>query len=169
MLTLRYANYGAAAQYALKNLKYKYEGDSGFDLSACEDGIITYGEITVVNTDVCFSIPKYRLFLTEIGGVPLAEVGLEIQIRGRSGLARKEGLMVINAPGTIDRDYTGEVSIIMTRIIPGIFKYEAGDRIAQAVLCPVFLGEFVRLERIETIKADEGTRGIAGYGSTGVK
>ena len=90
--------------------------------------------------------------------------GYEVQVRPRSGLAAKKGVTVLNAPGTIDADYRGEVQVILVNLSSEPFTVEAGERIAQLVLA--------RHEKIsweETGSLSESGRGEGGFGSTGVK
>lgn len=84
--------------------------------------------------------------------------GYEIQIRPRSGLAAKHGITVLNAPGTIDADYQGEICVILINHGASPFHIKHGDRIAQAVLA--------RVERIEGCDVSENERGTGGFGST---
>jgi dUTP pyrophosphatase len=88
--------------------------------------------------------------------------GLELQVRPRSGLAAKAGVTVLNAPGTIDSDYRGEVQVILANHGDVPFVVRRGDRIAQAVLCPV-----LRAEPVEVDSLDDTDRGAGGFGSTG--
>lgn len=123
---------------------------SGLDLYAVEDTVIEMGEIKLVKTGVAFGIPE----------------GYEVQVRPRSGLSAKTGLRVVNSPGTVDQDYTGECCVIM-QLVPdgkGTISYaiKRGDRIAQAILCPVTIPE---LEEVSELGQTE--RGAGGFGSTG--
>jgi len=88
--------------------------------------------------------------------------GYELQIRPRSGLARDKGLIVVNSPGTIDSDYRGEV-IVLLRALGAPACISSGDRIAQAVICPVPAVEF---EEVDELSDTE--RGEKGFGSTGI-
>jgi len=88
--------------------------------------------------------------------------GYELQIRPRSGLALKHGIMVANSPGTIDEDYRGELQVILLNAGTEPFVIERGMRIAQAVLAPVVRAEWVEVEAL-----DATMRGTAGFGSTG--
>ena len=90
--------------------------------------------------------------------------GFEIQVRPRSGLAAKNGVTVLNTPGTIDSDYRGEVKVILINLGDADFTVNNGDRIAQLIVAPVTQGIFVK-----TDKLDETERGAGGFGSTGVK
>lgn len=91
-------------------------------------------------------------------------VGIEAQVRPRSGLAAKNGVTVLNAPGTIDADYRGEIGVILINLSQEPFTIESGDRIAQLV--------FAKYERVlftETENLSETERGSGGFGSTGIK
>lgn len=128
-----------------------HEGDSGFDIRAdLEKGLI---------------IPKHEIHLIPTGLYFEVANGLEIQIRSRSGLAGKNGVMVLNSPGTIDSQYRGEIKIILANFGSSDFVVNPGDRIAQAVVCPVY-GEgnlnFVKVEKLSETK-----RNTDGFGSTG--
>ena len=88
--------------------------------------------------------------------------GYEIQVRPRSGLARKHGLTVLNTPGTIDSDFRGELGIILINLSRETYVIQPEERIAQLVLSPVVQAEF---EEVETL--DETERGEGGFGHTG--
>ena len=90
-------------------------------------------------------------------------VGFEAQVRPRSGLAVKNGLTVLNAPGTIDSDYRGEVKVPLINLGADPFVIERGMRIAQMVIAPVVQGDFAEVDEL-----DETVRGAGGFGSTGV-
>ena len=90
--------------------------------------------------------------------------GLEAQIRPRSGLAAKHGITVLNAPGTIDADYRGEIGVILVNLSNEPFIVNPGERIAQMVVARY---ESVEFERVEVLDATE--RGAGGFGSTGCK
>ena len=91
-------------------------------------------------------------------------VGYEAQVRPRSGLAAKKGITVLNAPGTIDADYRGEIGVILINLSSETFVVEDGERIAQLVLA-----KHERAEWIEVEALSETARGDGGFGSTGVK
>lgn len=122
-------------------------GDSGVDLRAAgvEVVIPPLGR-ALIPTGLAFEIP----------------IGYEIQVRPRSGLAAKSGLTVLNAPGTIDAGYRGEVRIILFNASDRPVTVAPGDRIAQAVLAKV-----ERIEWEETEELEESSRGAGGFGSTG--
>ena len=127
---------------------YQSEGAAGADLRAhlAEDLVIAAGARAVVPTGLRLEIPG----------------GFEGQVRPRSGLAVKFGVTVLNAPGTIDSDYRGEVGVILVNLGAEPFRVRHGDRIAQLVIAPVVRAGFVRAEEVG------GTaRGSGGFGSTG--
>ena len=119
-----------------------------------------------------FSANYETLLLNSIGATVIVPTGikielphgLEAQIRPRSGLAAKEGLTILNAPGTIDSDYRGEIKVILTKLTTGKFQVERGMRIAQMVIAPVV---FPTIEYVDDVNDTE--RGEAGFGSSGVK
>ena len=91
-------------------------------------------------------------------------IGYEAQVRPRSGLAAKKGITVLNAPGTIDADYRGEVGVILANISPDEFVVENGERIAQLVIA-----KHERAEWVEVDELSDTARGAGGFGSTGTK
>jgi dUTP pyrophosphatase len=127
---------------------YATAGSSGMDLRANEYALIGPGTWRVVPTGICVSIPN----------------GFEGQVRSRSGLAAKYGVFVLNAPGTVDSDYRGEIKVVLFNASPNVFKAERGERIAQLVFAPVTR---VELEPVEALEDTE--RGDGGFGSTGSK
>jgi dUTP pyrophosphatase len=130
--------------------KYNYGSDSGFDLHSVEDlEVSPFGRI-LVPTGLCFDIKD----------------GYEIQVRSKSGLAIKHGLMVLNSPGTVDNGYTGEVQVIVFNTNNYIVTIPKGMKIGQAVLSPVVNGDWVGLNQVEQINKKE--RGQNGFGSTGI-
>ena len=135
-----------------QNPEYQKDGDSGFDLRADLDHHIHLEplERKLIPTGLYFEIP----------------VGFEIQVRPRSGLAIKQGLTVLNTPGTVDRDYRGEVKIILINLSNETVMVEPGDRIAQAVLSPVTTKETVNITMVDEINTNTD-RGAGGFGSTG--
>jgi len=91
-------------------------------------------------------------------------IGIEAQVRPRSGLAAKKGITVLNAPGTIDADYRGEVGVILINLSSEVFIVENGERIAQLVIA-----KHERVEWLEVETLSKTDRGESGFGSTGVK
>jgi dUTP pyrophosphatase len=130
--------------------KYAYISDSGFDLYSTEDIWIHSLDRQLVSTGLHFDIPE----------------GYEIQVRSKSGLALKQGLMVLNSPGTVDQGYLGEIKIILFNTTREKVKIEKGQKIAQAVLCPVVSGKWVKL--IEKNDLGNKDRNDNGFGSTGI-
>lgn len=90
--------------------------------------------------------------------------GYEVQVRPRSGLAAKKGVTVLNAPGTIDADYRGEVCVILVNLSGQPFTVESGERIAQLVLAR---HEVIEWEEVDELSSSD--RGAGGFGSTGTK
>ena len=119
--------------------------------------------------DLCAAIPSsLRIAPREYEIVPTGFAlalppELEAQIRSRSGLAAKEGVFVLNSPGTIDADYRGEISVILYNASDKIFMLKRGMKIAQMVIAPV-----VRIGWKETESLTQTARGTHGFGSTGV-
>lgn len=135
------------------NPEYATNGSSGFDLRANlpeEPIVIPSGEVRVIPTGLYFDIPK----------------NFEVQVRPRSGLAAKNSVTVLNTPGTVDSDYTGEVKVILINHSKDSFTVYHGDRIAQAVLASVLAKNFVNLKNVTEINKDT-ERGSGGFGSTG--
>lgn len=122
-------------------------GSSGYDLCASESVTIKAGEYEKVPTGIRISMP----------------LGMEAQIRPRSGLAAKFGVTVLNAPGTIDSDYRGEICVILINHSKTDFVVEAGMRIAQMVFSHIVEVQFKEVEML-----DDTQRGEGGFGSTGV-
>ena len=131
--------------------KYAYITDSGFDLHSVEEIIIESFGRALIPTGLHLDIPE----------------NYEIQIRSKSGLALKQGLMVLNSPGTVDQGYTGEIKVILFNTTKDIVKIEKGQKIAQAVLCPVVCGKWLEFQKIDNI--EDKDRSDKGFGSTGLK
>lgn len=129
--------------------KYMTVGASGLDVCACLETPLPLGSLerTAVPTGLSVEIPQ----------------GYEIQVRPRSGLSFKQGLTVVNAPGTIDSDYRGEVKILLVNLSKETVTINSGDRIAQLVLQKV-----ERIDWVETSTLSETRRGAGGFGSTGI-
>lgn len=124
--------------------------DSGVDIRACCENWITIhpGEFKSIPTGWAVQVP----------------VGFEVQVRPRSGLAAKYGVTVLNAPGTIDCSYRGEIFVILINHGPDVFDVHHGDRIAQLVVADVYLPRPVEVSELSVTH-----RGTDGLGSTGVK
>ncbi|MBT3358258.1 MAG: dUTP diphosphatase [Rhodospirillales bacterium] len=134
-----------------KNLplpEYATPDSAGLDLMAAigEAVSIAPGKRAIVPSGLAIALPR----------------GFEAQVRPRSGLAAKHGITVLNAPGTIDADYRGEVGVILANLGDETFTVEPGMRIAQMVVAPVS-----RIAWDETEELPESGRGAGGFGSTG--
>ena len=92
--------------------------------------------------------------------------GYEIQIRSKSGLALKQGLMVLNSPGTIDQGYTGEIKVIIFNTTQELVNISKGQKIAQGVLSPVVCSKWITLKKVKNI--EDKDRSDKGFGSTGI-
>jgi dUTP pyrophosphatase len=128
---------------------YQSAGASGFDVRAQLAGktlLLKKGERALVPTGLTFEIP----------------LGYEIQARPRSGWAAKQGLTVLNTPGTIDADYRGEVKVILINLGQEDVQIHDQDRCAQLVIAPIYQADF---ELVEELSSTE--RGAGGFGSTG--
>ena len=130
--------------------EYKTTGAAGADVCAHieSDLVIPVGKSAMIPTGLFFEIPE----------------GYEIQVRPRSGLAAKNGVTVLNTPGTIDSDYRGELRVILINLGNEDFTIHNNDRIAQIIIAPVTQAIFVPAESLS-----ETERGTGGFGSTGVK
>ena len=118
--------------------------------------------LAAVNNTLVIKPSQRKIVPTGIS-IALPE-GYEAQVRPRSGLAIKNGISVLNTPGTIDSDYRGEIGVILINFGNNTFKIERGMRIAQMVVSPV-----VAIAWNETDELSETTRGSGGFGSTGTK
>ncbi len=134
----------------LVKLNYNYITDSGFDLYSTKDILIEGFGRALVPTGIRFDIGE----------------GFEIQVRSKSGLALKQGLMVLNSPGTVDEGYTGEVQVIIFNTNKEPFQITKGMKVAQAVLSKCFSGRVVNLVKVDNI--NDKDRGDNGFGSTGI-
>lgn len=136
------------SQHPLPN--YETEASAGMDLRANLTAPITLKSLerVIIKTGLFIALP----------------VGYEAQVRPRSGLAAKKGITVLNAPGTIDADYRGEIGVILVNLSNEDFVVENGERIAQLVIA-----KHARAEFIEVSELDETERGAGGFGSTGTK
>ena len=125
---------------------YAHPGDAGLDVRSVEDLVIPAGGHALVHTGLVAAIPD----------------GYELQVRSRSGLALKSGVMVLNSPGTVDAGYRGEIGVILANFGDGEFRVAKGDRVAQLVAAPVTVAEIS-----ETDSVGDTDRGAGGFGSTG--
>ena len=129
---------------------YATEHSAGMDLLAAvsETKTLKPGERALIPTGLAFALPD----------------GYEAQIRPRSGLALKNGISLVNSPGTIDADYRGEVGVIVINHGTESFAIERGTRIAQMVIAP-----YTRAQFSEVLELPTSDRGTGGFGSTGTK
>jgi dUTP pyrophosphatase len=126
--------------------RYEHEGDAGMDLFSTEKYMLKPGERALVSTGIQVEFPK----------------GYELQVRPRSGLALKKGISIVNAPGTVDSGYRGELGVILINHGQDDFNIEAGDKIAQAILNKIETAEIEEAEELGT-----SARGQGGFGSSG--
>jgi len=127
--------------------EYAHPGDAGMDVFSNEEILLRSGESALVKTGIKIELPE----------------NTEAQVRPRSGLALKEGITVLNTPGTIDEGYRGEVGVILINHSKKDFLITEGMKIAQMVISPVH-----RAEVIEVDELSDTIRGTGGFGSTGV-
>ena len=127
---------------------YATAGAAGADLRAAVEEPLTLlpGERRAIPTGIALALPP----------------GYECQVRPRSGLALRHGISMVNAPGTVDEDYRGELQVILINLGSEPFTIDRGDRIAQMVVA-----RYERVEWIETEELEASTRGSGGFGSTG--
>ncbi len=136
------------SQHALPS--YETIASAGMDLRAnlTEPIILQPLERTIVKTGLFIELP----------------IGYEAQVRPRSGLAFKNGITVLNSPGTVDADYRGEIGVILVNLSNQAFEIQNGERIAQLIIA-----KHERANWIEVEELSETSRGAGGFGSTGVK
>jgi len=129
---------------------YETEASAGMDLRANIDVAITLKPLdrTIVKTGLFIELP----------------IGFEAQVRPRSGLAAKKGITVLNAPGTVDADYRGEIGVILVNLSNEDFTIENGERVAQLVIAKHERAEWIQVEELS-----DTSRGAGGFGSTGTK
>jgi len=127
---------------------YAHKGDAGMDLFSTEEYNLKPKERKLISTGLSVEVPE----------------GYELQVRPRSGLALKKGISIVNAPGTIDAGYRGEIGVIMINHGEEDFEINKGDKIAQAILNKV---EFAEIQEVDEL--NESERGEGGFGSTGNK
>ncbi|RVT79998.1 dUTP diphosphatase [Flavobacterium sufflavum] len=136
------------SQHALPS--YETIASAGMDLRAnlVESIVLQPLERTIVKTGLFIELP----------------IGYEAQVRPRSGLAFKNGITVLNSPGTVDADYRGEIGVILVNLSNQAFEIQNGERIAQLIIA-----KHERAEWFEVEELSETSRGTGGFGSTGVK
>ena len=129
---------------------YETEASAGMDLRANLETAVTLQplERAIIKTGLFIELP----------------IGTEAQVRPRSGLAAKKGVTVLNAPGTIDADYRGEIGVILVNLSSEPFTVENGERIAQLVIAKHERADWQQVEELSSTE-----RGAGGFGSTGLK
>ena len=147
-VTISVTRFPLAADFELP--AYATEHSAGLDLQAAlaESKTLQPGERALIPTGLCIALPD----------------GYEAQIRPRSGLALKNGISLVNSPGTIDADYRGEIGVIIINHGTEAFTIERGMRIAQMVIAP-----YTRAAFSEVLELPTSARGAGGFGSTGTK
>jgi dUTP pyrophosphatase len=125
---------------------YETAGAAGMDLRAAEEAVLKPGSRCLMPTGFAIALPP----------------GFEAQVRPRSGIAVKHGVTVLNAPGTIDSDYRGEIKVPLINHGELEFRIARGDRIAQIIVTPVSQARWIEVEAL-----NDTTRGIGGFGSSG--
>ncbi len=125
----------------------QHETDAGYDLYSNENAVIAPGEYKIISTGIAIELPR----------------GIEAQIRPRSGLALKYGLTILNAPGTVDSGYRGEIKIILLNLGKEAVEIKKGQRIAQMVFNKIEDAEIKEVKKLS--KSDRNEKG---FGSTGV-
>jgi dUTP pyrophosphatase len=128
--------------------QYAHPGDAGLDLCAIEAQTLEPGKSALVRTGIAIELPE----------------GMEAQVRPRSGLALKHQITVLNTPGTVDAGYRGEIGVILINHGHHPFHIEPGMRIAQMVIA-----SFHRVAIQEVPSVTDSTRGVGGFGSTGLE
>ena len=129
---------------------YATEYSAGMDLKADIEAPVTLGPLqrAMVPTGIRIALPE----------------GMEAQVRPRSGLAAKHGVTVLNAPGTIDADYRGEIKVILVNLSDEPFTINPGERVCQMVVA-----RYSRVDWAQAAELDETARGSGGFGHTGVE
>ncbi len=131
----------------IRTPNYQTNGSAGFDLHANEEKTLLPKSWALIKTGIKIELPQ----------------GYELQIRPRSGLALKHGITVLNAPGTIDSDYRGEIGIILFNASEKVFEIKKGDRIAQGIVNKIEVPEIIVVEELSKTSRSEN-----GFGSTGI-
>jgi dUTP pyrophosphatase len=126
---------------------YAHHGDSGMDVYSIEDKILEPGETALIRTGLKLAVPE----------------NYEVQVRPKSGLALKHSVTLVNAPGTIDSGYRGEVGVILINLGHEPYHVKKHTKIAQFVVCPVI---HATVNEVQSL--DDTVRGEGGFGSTGL-
>lgn len=149
--------------------EFKTSGAAGMDIRAnITSDFINEISGNLVHSDNSIFLPSGSFLAIPTGIYMKVPESYEIQVRPRSGLAFKHGVTVLNSPGTIDSDYTGEIKVILINHGKNSFEINHGDRIAQLVISNVMSKNTISFKNVESFSG--GTeRGSGGFGSTGVK
>lgn len=151
-------------------LKYEHDGDAGFDLRAMIDAPITlrgFKALSEMYRTMYFSVnPNPNIAIIPTGVAFDIPDHFQIEIRPRSGLAAKYGISVVNSPGTIDTGYKNEIKVILINHGVEDYTVNPGERIAQSVIMPICrpIDGFIEVNDLS-----DSSRGMNGFGSTGVK
>jgi dUTP pyrophosphatase len=127
--------------------KYEHPGDSGADIYSIEDYILMPFERKAIATGLCAEVPD----------------GYELQVRPKSGLSINSGITVLNTPGTVDSGYRGEIKVILINLSNESFQVKKGHKIAQIVITPVIIADFLEVDELSKSERD-----TSGFGSTGI-
>lgn len=149
MNELQFGGYGVEVKKLVEDAKlpeYAHEGDAGADIFSIAEYTVAPGDRVLVKTGIAIALPSFT----------------EAQIRPRSGLALKNGITVLNAPGTVDAGYRGEVGVIIINHGTETFKIEKGMKIAQMVIKPTYSVNFTEVSELPNSERDE-----KGFGSSG--
>ena len=144
-------------------MKVKVINRSAYDLPQYETALAAGLDVRANITESITLGPLERTLVPTGRFIELPE-GYEMQVRPRSGLAAKHGLSLVNAPGTIDADYRGEIKVILVNLSNTPYELKPGERVAQLVV-----SQFTRVEWEPVEELGETERGTGGFGSTGVK
>lgn len=144
-------------------MKVKVINRSAYDLPQYETALAAGLDVRANITESITLGPLERTLVPTGLFIELPE-GYEMQVRPRSGLAAKHGLSLVNAPGTIDADYRGEIKVILVNLSNTPYELKPGERVAQLVV-----SQFIRVEWEPVEELGETERGTGGFGSTGVK
>lgn len=144
-------------------MKVKVINRSAYDLPQYETALAAGLDVRANITESITLGPLERTLVPTGLFIELPE-GCEMQVRPRSGLAAKHGLSLVNAPGTIDADYRGEIKVILVNLSNTPYELKPGERVAQLVV-----SQFTRVEWEPVEELGETERGAGGFGSTGVK
>jgi dUTP pyrophosphatase len=144
-------------------MKVEIINNSNFELPAYQTEL-SAGLDLQANIDTSFELKPLERKLVPTGLHIALPAGTEAQVRPRSGLAYKKGITVLNAPGTIDADYRGDIGVILVNLSNETVTIEPGERIAQLVLA-----KYEQITWLETKELSETERGSGGFGSTGTK